>query len=81
MPSPLPEGLQICHTYAAYARALVAEHTGKGPKVKSNPDIPLQVRGEIATLVGRVLESWRNKGEFHFRSYQVHIDKHMEQFS
>ncbi|KAJ2921881.1 hypothetical protein H1R20_g15211, partial [Candolleomyces eurysporus] len=71
MPSPLPQGLKICRAYADYARALLAEHTGKGPTVKSRPEIPLIVKGEIATVVGRVLEAWSNQVRVSYSIDQV----------
>jgi hypothetical protein len=70
----------MCRAYSNYARALIAEHTGKGPTVKSRPEIPLNVKGEIATAVHQVLEAWDNKGEQHCGLTQIIFGDDLEQF-
>jgi hypothetical protein len=64
MSKNLPSGLARCRLYADYARALLAERTGKGPAVKPSPKIQLDVKGELETIVGRVVDAWDNKGEY-----------------
>jgi hypothetical protein len=63
MNKALPLGLARCRRYADYARALLAERTGKGPAVKTTPEIQLDVKGELETIVARVVDAWDNKGE------------------
>ncbi|KAJ2920888.1 hypothetical protein H1R20_g1516, partial [Candolleomyces eurysporus] len=57
----LPEGLALCCRYAAYAQSLLQDRTRKAVGVKPEPRISLSIKGELETLVGRLLDGWLNK--------------------
>ncbi|KAJ2911642.1 hypothetical protein MD484_g8772, partial [Candolleomyces efflorescens] len=55
------EGLRLCRLYARHARQILDERSGKGVAAKAENDIPLSIRGEIETMVNRILDAWGTK--------------------
>ncbi|KAF5340980.1 hypothetical protein D9611_005880 [Ephemerocybe angulata] len=63
VPPTLPGGLDRCRLYAEYAGGLMAELTGKGPRVDggSAPSIPLEIKSELESMARRVHETWQTR--------------------